>query len=75
MLKGILGQIMGHSPSEQKAHLDAVTKEANDLSAFVKRKPASKKPPQKSETVPKRSAPEEGAGGDTKRARAGDNLE
>ncbi|RAK83382.1 tetratricopeptide repeat domain protein [Aspergillus costaricaensis CBS 115574] len=75
VLKGILGQIMGHSPSEQKAHLDAVTKEANDLSAFVKRKPASKKPPQKSETVPKRSAPEEGAGGDTKRARAGDNLE
>ncbi|GKZ33234.1 hypothetical protein AbraIFM66950_003030 [Aspergillus brasiliensis] len=75
VLQGILGQIMGQSPSEQKAHLDAVTREANDLSAFIKRKPASKKPSEKSDAVAKRSAPEEGTGGNTKRARAGDESE
>lgn len=38
VLKGILGQIVGQSPAEQKTKLDAVSREANDLSAFVKRK-------------------------------------
>lgn len=37
VLKGILGQIVGQSPAEQRVQLDKVTKEANDLSAFVKR--------------------------------------
>ncbi|KAI9045117.1 SHNi-TPR domain-containing protein [Aspergillus affinis] len=39
VLQGLLGQIMGQSASEQKAKLDAVTKNANDLSSLVKRKP------------------------------------
>lgn len=37
-LKGILGQIVGQSPAQQQARLDAVSKEATDLSAFVRKK-------------------------------------
>ncbi|KAI2785802.1 hypothetical protein POX_h09562 [Penicillium oxalicum] len=40
MLKGILGQIVGQSATDQQARLDAVSKEANDLSSLVRRKPA-----------------------------------
>ncbi|PKY02906.1 hypothetical protein P168DRAFT_305288 [Aspergillus campestris IBT 28561] len=65
MLKGLLGQIMGQSPSEQKNKLDAATKGANDLSAFVKRKPAAGQG-----SSQKRSVPEEGSEGATKKARA-----
>ena len=40
MLNGILGQIVGQSATDQQARLDAVSKEANDLSSLVRRKPA-----------------------------------
>ncbi|KAF7116092.1 hypothetical protein CNMCM5793_004013 [Aspergillus hiratsukae] len=59
MLRGILGQIVGQSAVEQQARLEAITKDANDLSAFVKRKPASIQPPPRSESTEKRSAPEQ----------------
>ncbi|PWY69168.1 hypothetical protein BO94DRAFT_540024 [Aspergillus sclerotioniger CBS 115572] len=72
MLKGILGQIVGQSASEQKARLDAVTREANDLSAFVKRKPSANKPNQKSEALAKRPAQEEAEGSDAKKPRVND---
>lgn len=70
MLKGLLGQIMGQSPSEQKVKLDAATKGANDLSAFVKRKPATGQEAQQNGSSQKRSVPEEGSEAATKRARA-----
>ncbi|KAJ5807496.1 hypothetical protein N7447_010952 [Penicillium robsamsonii] len=57
MLKGVLGQIIGQSATDQKAQLDAASKEATDLSAFVKRKPA-KQPTQQAETASKRPAEE-----------------
>ncbi|PLN76523.1 hypothetical protein BDW42DRAFT_178562 [Aspergillus taichungensis] len=69
MLKGLLGQIMGQSPSEQKVKLDAATKGANDLSAFVKRKPATGQGSQQNGSSQKRSVPEEVSEGATKRAR------
>ncbi|OOF90757.1 hypothetical protein ASPCADRAFT_211708 [Aspergillus carbonarius ITEM 5010] len=72
ILKGILGQIVGQSASEQKARLDAVTREANDLSAFVKRKPSAKKPNQNSDVLAKRSAQEEAEGSDAKKPRVND---
>lgn len=37
-MQGILGQIVGQPITEQKARLDAANKEANDLSAFVRKK-------------------------------------
>ncbi|KAE8348351.1 hypothetical protein BDV28DRAFT_143699 [Aspergillus coremiiformis] len=67
MIKGILGQIMEQSSAQQKAQLDKVTKEANDLSAFVKRRPGSK---QQLSSTQKRSAQERDQG-DVKRARGG----
>ncbi|RJE20471.1 histone H1-binding protein [Aspergillus sclerotialis] len=67
LLKGILGQIVGQSPAEQKTKLDAVSREANDLSAFVKRKPAPSQPRQQ-DSSHKRLA-ETTDEGDTKRAR------
>lgn len=66
VLKGVLGQIVGQSPTEQKSKLDAASKGANDLSSLVKRKPA--KPSQGGETAHKRSA-EEAEDSDSKRAR------
>ncbi|KAL2833228.1 hypothetical protein BDW59DRAFT_76975 [Aspergillus cavernicola] len=69
MLKGILGKIMGQGDSEKQTTLDVASKNANDLSAFVKRKPASKQQPS---SVPKRSAQEETQKIDPKRARVGD---
>ncbi|KKK20938.1 hypothetical protein P175DRAFT_0460647 [Aspergillus ochraceoroseus IBT 24754] len=74
MLKGILGQIMGQSPSEQQSRLDAVTQNANDLSAFVKRKPAASKTSQPPASAPKRSA-QQMEEGDSKRARVDDKDE
>ncbi|PYI00481.1 hypothetical protein BO78DRAFT_355519 [Aspergillus sclerotiicarbonarius CBS 121057] len=72
MLKGILGQIVGQSPSQQKARLDAVTREANDLSAFIKRKPSANKPSPKNDAPAKRSAQEEAEGSDAKKPRVND---
>lgn len=43
-LKGILGQIVGQSPAQQQAKLDAVSKEATDLSAFVRKKATKPSP-------------------------------
>jgi HAT1-interacting factor 1 len=57
MLRGILGQIVGQPAVEQQARLEAITKDAKDLSAFVKRKPASIQRPPRSESAEKRSAP------------------
>ncbi|KAF9887577.1 hypothetical protein FE257_009789 [Aspergillus nanangensis] len=69
MLKGILGQIMGESPAQQKVRLDAVTKGANDLSAFVKRKQPNTQTPQTAPSIQKRSAGEELLEEDNKKPR------
>lgn len=71
MLKGILGQIVGQSPTDQKARLEAASKEATDLSSLVRRKPASK-PPQQESTASKRHAENEPTEGESKRARVDD---
>ncbi|CAG8903042.1 unnamed protein product [Penicillium egyptiacum] len=71
MLKGVLGQIIGQSATDQKAQLDAASKGATDLSAFVKRKPA-KQPTQQPETASKRPAEEEPAENGSKRSRVDD---
>ncbi|KAL2787259.1 hypothetical protein BJX66DRAFT_16187 [Aspergillus keveii] len=71
MLKGILGQIIGQSDSEKQTLLDAASKNANDLSAFVKRKPASKSL-QPSTAAPKRAAEEKKEDSESKRIRADD---
>lgn len=71
MLKGILGQIVGQSPTDQKARLEAASKEATDLSSLVRRKPASK-PSQQEATASKRPAENEPTEGASKRARVDD---
>lgn len=71
MLKGILGRIVGQSPTDQKARLDAANKEATDLSSLVRRKPASK-PSQQEAATSKRPAEDEPTEEDSKRARMGD---
>lgn len=70
MLKGILGQIVGQSPAQQKSQLNAATEGATDLSAFVKRKPAGGQSSRQSESN-KRPA-EQTEQSDTKRARVSD---
>jgi hypothetical protein len=70
MLKGVLGQIIGQSATDQKAQLDAASKGATDLSAFVKRKPA-KQASHQPETASKRPA-EESADNGSKRSRVDD---
>ncbi|RAL07558.1 SHNi-TPR domain-containing protein, partial [Aspergillus homomorphus CBS 101889] len=72
MLRGILGQIVGQPVSEQKARLDAVTKNANDLSAFVKRKPAGASQSQSGETAKRRITGVDAQDFETKRARTTD---
>ncbi|KAL4917439.1 hypothetical protein BDW62DRAFT_83982 [Aspergillus aurantiobrunneus] len=72
MIKGILGQIIGKPDSNKQSLLDAATKHATDLSAFVKRKPAGNKPPQQASSASKRSAQEINKG-DSKRARVDDD--
>lgn len=69
VLRGVLGQMVGQSPTDQKARLDAVSKEATDLSAFVRRKPA----PQ-SASASKRPAQEAATMDDSKRARVDDDA-
>jgi HAT1-interacting factor 1 len=71
MLKGILGQIVGQSATDQNAQLEAASQGATDLSAFVKRKPA-KQPAQGSGSAPKRPAGEPAADNDSKRTRVDD---
>ncbi|KAJ5326099.1 Tetratricopeptide-like helical protein [Penicillium brevicompactum] len=70
VLKGVLGSIMGQSASDQKAQLDAASKGATDLSAFVKRKPA--KQPAPAETSSKRPAEEPATENGSKRTRVDD---
>ncbi|KAF7586356.1 hypothetical protein BBP40_009040 [Aspergillus hancockii] len=69
MLKGIMGQMMGQSPAEQRAQLAKVTKDANDLSAFVKRKSGGNQPAPRVESTQKRLAQEGNQEGIAKRAR------
>jgi HAT1-interacting factor 1 len=67
MLKGILGEIVGQSVTDQKARLDAVSKEATDLSSLVRRKPAAQSSSQ--QTSSKRPADDASADGESMRAR------
>ena len=69
-LKGVLGQIVGQSPAEQKSKLDAASREARDLSAFVKRRPANTRA-SPGESAQKRPA-EDAQDSDSKRARVED---
>jgi HAT1-interacting factor 1 len=66
MLKGILGQIVGQSATDQKAQLEAASKGATDLSALIKRKPA------KHDSATKRPAEEPAADNGSKRSRVDD---
>lgn len=70
MLKGVLGQIIGQSATDQKAQLDAASKGATDLSAFVKRKPAKQQVP--AATSSKRPAEEPATENGSKRSRVDD---
>jgi HAT1-interacting factor 1 len=70
MLKGILGQIVGQSATDQKARLDAASEGATDLSSLVRRKP--NKPAQQETAASKRPAEDESPEGETKRARVDD---
>ncbi|KAL3457737.1 hypothetical protein BJX64DRAFT_302417 [Aspergillus heterothallicus] len=70
MLKGILGQIIGQSDSQKQTMLDAASKNANDLSAFVKRKPAIK--PVQTSTTMKRAGEGNTEDNGSKRARVDD---
>lgn len=72
MLKGILGQIVGQPKTDQIARLDAVSKEATDLSAFVRRKPAKPSQLSASSTASKRPAEDSATENDSKRARVED---
>ncbi|KAJ5757839.1 uncharacterized protein N7511_006533 [Penicillium nucicola] len=71
MLKGILGQIVGQSATDQKAQLEAASQGATDLSALVKRKPA-KQPTQEPGCTSKRSAEEPAVDNGSKRTRVDD---
>ncbi|KIW05683.1 uncharacterized protein PV09_03546 [Verruconis gallopava] len=73
---GILAQVLGETPAEQKARIEEATKNANDLSGLVKKKkPKASGPSSGTAAAPsgsgaKRKLDEEVAGdGDIKRAR------
>lgn len=72
VLKGILGQIVGQSPSEQTARLNAATEGATDLSAFVKRKPAGSQSSRQPDSN-KRPAEQAAEDTNTKRTRVSDD--
>ncbi|KAL4927436.1 SHNi-TPR domain-containing protein [Aspergillus undulatus] len=72
MIKGLLGQIMGESDTNKQSLLDTATKNATDLSAFVKRKPAANKSSQPASSGTKRLAQEQAHEGDPKKARVDD---
>ncbi|KAJ9223057.1 hypothetical protein DTO212C5_872 [Paecilomyces variotii] len=63
-LNGLLGQILGQAPEQQKAKLEEAVKNANDLSSFVKKKkqpaPASVPAPAPATTGEKRSVDADG---------------
>lgn len=63
---------MGESNADKLTLLDAATRNATDLSAFVKRKPTDSKTSQQANITPKRSVEEEIDGGNPKKARTGD---
>ncbi|KAJ5760057.1 hypothetical protein N7520_007213 [Penicillium odoratum] len=69
-LKGILGQIVGQSATDQKARLDSASKEATDLSSLVRRKPATGGASRS--TASKRSAEDDPSESDSKRTRVDD---
>ncbi|KAJ5312904.1 hypothetical protein PENANT_c049G01401 [Penicillium antarcticum] len=71
MLKGILGQIVGQSATDQKAQLEAASQGATDLSAYVKRKP-TKQSAQGSGSASKRPAEEPAVDNGSKRSRVDD---
>ncbi|KAE8146256.1 hypothetical protein BDV25DRAFT_133077 [Aspergillus avenaceus] len=71
ILKGILGQMMGQPSAQQKVRLDEVKKEANDLSALVKKKSGNDHPAQGGASTQKRSAQDKPQEGNSKRARVG----
>ncbi|KAJ5097555.1 hypothetical protein N7456_008276 [Penicillium angulare] len=66
-LRGILGQIVGQSPADQKARIDAANKDATDLSSLVRRKPNSQPAP-----ASKRPAEDAHTEGESKRVRVDD---
>ncbi|KAJ9213098.1 hypothetical protein DTO166G4_5256 [Paecilomyces variotii] len=63
-LNGLLGQILGQAPEQQKAKLEEAVKNANDLSSFVKKKkqpaPTSVPAPAPATTGEKRSVDADG---------------
>lgn len=73
MLKGILGSIVGQSATDQKARLDAVSKDATDLSSLVRRKPNKPaQPAQPAQQGSKRPAVDDEEDEGSKRARVDD---
>jgi HAT1-interacting factor 1 len=64
-LQGILGQLLGQTPEQQKASIEAASKGANDLSGLVRHR---KKP------APEASGSGAEAGGDGKAKRKADEL-
>ncbi|KAJ5647536.1 hypothetical protein N7490_003908 [Penicillium lividum] len=70
-LKGILGQIVGQSATDQKARLDSASKAATDLSSLVRRKPATGAVSRS--TASKRSAEDGPSESDSKRTRVDDS--
>ncbi|KAL1998104.1 hypothetical protein VTN02DRAFT_6853 [Thermoascus thermophilus] len=78
-LGGILGQLIGQSPSEQKARLEEATQGANDLSALVRKKPpvnGSTRSANNAESITKgkRSAEDATCEGGPKRAKVEDTA-
>ncbi|KAJ5894438.1 hypothetical protein N7495_006129 [Penicillium taxi] len=69
-LKGILGQMVGQTPADKKASLDAVSKNATDLSSLVRRKPTNPSPSTASSKRPADNLPSES---DAKRTRVNGN--
>ncbi|KAJ9258712.1 hypothetical protein DTO271D3_519 [Paecilomyces variotii] len=59
-LNGLLGQILGQAPEQQKAKLEEAVKNANDLSSFVKKKKQPAPAPAPATTGEKRSVDADG---------------
>lgn len=59
-LNGLLGQILGQAPEQQKAKLEEAVKNANDLSSFVKKKKQPAPAPAPTTTGEKRSVDADG---------------
>ncbi|KAJ9357252.1 hypothetical protein C8Q69DRAFT_190922 [Paecilomyces variotii] len=59
-LNGLLGQILGQAPEQQKAKLEEAVKNANDLSSFVKKKKQPAPAPAPAATGEKRSVDADG---------------